>query len=134
MKVSQAKINEMKAMGMSKAIEHANSGKADPEFLEAAKRFYTHRIKVGAQKEAINRAMGAEKAPGGQAGAGDKSVTKIAPAKGKAPTPTATTTSGPPAKAPKPTVVTSASKPSTPSYRQPKTTKAMKSYGRGSTI
>lgn len=44
-KVSQLTIDSMKKMGMKAAIEKANSGSGDSEFVEAAKRFYGNRIK-----------------------------------------------------------------------------------------
>lgn len=44
-KVKQSTIDEMKKLGMSKAIERANSGSAGEEFTEGARRFYGKRIK-----------------------------------------------------------------------------------------
>ena len=43
--VKQATVDRMKQMGMKAAIDKANSGTADSEFMEAAKRFYGQRIK-----------------------------------------------------------------------------------------
>lgn len=45
-KVSHKTIADMKAMGMSKAIERANSGTAGAEFEEGARRMYGKRIKT----------------------------------------------------------------------------------------
>lgn len=44
-KVSQKTIDDMKTMGMDKAIERANSGTAGAEFEEGARRMYGKRIK-----------------------------------------------------------------------------------------
>lgn len=43
-KVKQITVDGMKQLGMKKAIEKANSGGADNEFVEAAKRFYGNRV------------------------------------------------------------------------------------------
>lgn len=44
-RVPQSKIDEIKRMGMKAAIERANSGSADREFVEGARRFYGgHRV------------------------------------------------------------------------------------------
>lgn len=45
-KVKQSTIDDMKKMGMSKALERANKGDAGDEFYEAAKRFYGKRVKA----------------------------------------------------------------------------------------
>lgn len=47
-KVSQLTVDSMKQMGMAKALEKANSGSADGEFVEAAKRFYGNRVRKDA--------------------------------------------------------------------------------------
>lgn len=44
-KVKQSTVDSMKQLGMAKALEKANSGSADGEFVEAAKRFYGNRVK-----------------------------------------------------------------------------------------
>lgn len=48
--VSQATIDNMKRMGMSKAIERANSGQASEEEVEGARRFYGNRVTGSAKK------------------------------------------------------------------------------------
>lgn len=45
MKVSQSTIDEIRKLGMAKAIEKANSGQSSAEFLEGASRFYGDRVK-----------------------------------------------------------------------------------------
>lgn len=47
-KVKQLTVDSMKQMGMAKALEKANSGSADGEFVEAAKRFYGNRVRKDA--------------------------------------------------------------------------------------
>lgn len=47
-KVKQLTIDSMKRLGMTKALEKANSGSADGEFVEAAKRFYGNRVRKDA--------------------------------------------------------------------------------------
>lgn len=49
-KVSHKTIADIRKMGMSKAIERANSGEAGDEFTEAARRFYGKRIKSAKKK------------------------------------------------------------------------------------
>jgi DnaK suppressor protein len=49
-KVSQATIDSMKTMGMTKAIEKAANGKASAEFKEGAKRMYGQRRIDAAKK------------------------------------------------------------------------------------
>lgn len=61
-KVSQSTIDSMKTMGMSKAIQKANSGNASSEFVEGAKRMYGGRIKpVMSSSSSVSRT--AEKKP-----------------------------------------------------------------------
>lgn len=82
LKVSQKTVDELKAMGMAKAIEHASSSGASPEFKLAASRFYpklkaqfnrtegpavTKSLPASPRKKGLAEA--AEKAAGGQAGA-----------------------------------------------------------------
>lgn len=43
-KVSQLTIDSMKRMGMKKALEKANSGSADAEYIEGARRMYGSRV------------------------------------------------------------------------------------------
>lgn len=43
-KVKQEVIDRIKKMGMSSAVEAANSGKESAEFVEGAKRFYGNRV------------------------------------------------------------------------------------------
>lgn len=47
-KVSKATIDSIKRMGMTKAIEKANTHAAPPEFVEGAKRMYGNRINTPA--------------------------------------------------------------------------------------
>lgn len=47
-KVKQLTLDSMRQMGMAKALEKANSGSADGEFVEAAKRFYGNRVRKDA--------------------------------------------------------------------------------------
>ena len=47
--VKQSTIDDMKRMGMSKAIERANSGEAGQEFEEGARRMYGKRIRPKVQ-------------------------------------------------------------------------------------
>lgn len=69
--VKQSTIDEMKKIGMSKAIERANSGTAGSEFTEGARRMYGKRIKsaVGGGPKMSNK-MEPKQAPHGVVGYG----------------------------------------------------------------
>jgi hypothetical protein len=64
-KVSQKTINEMKQMGMTKAIQKAASGNASPEFVEGAKRMYgQNRINAAKKPSAnLNRSLEQTRTP-----------------------------------------------------------------------
>lgn len=61
-KVKQSTIDSMKTMGMTKAIQKANSGGASAEFIEGAKRMYGNRIKQGVQPKSSQNVQDPRKA------------------------------------------------------------------------
>ncbi len=72
-KVSQLTIDSMKKLGMSKAIERANSGQASEEEVEGARRFYGNRIKTPAKSVApVSPVGGPKMQPAGPASKEDQ--------------------------------------------------------------
>lgn len=62
-KVSQSTIDSMKTMGMTKAIQKANSGTASAEFIEGAKRMYGSRVNPSAAATKSNAAPLTDRSP-----------------------------------------------------------------------
>lgn len=56
--VKQSTIDEMKRLGMAKALERANSGTASAEYVEGAKRMYGNRVKPAGPSQNVVKPTG----------------------------------------------------------------------------
>lgn len=79
-KVSQLTVDSMKKLGMKAAIDKANSGSADSEYVEAAKRFYGNRITDKAKAPVKSAVVGDDSHYTGQVPKGSPAVIEV-PAK-----------------------------------------------------
>lgn len=73
-KVSQLTVDSMKKLGMKAALDKANSGSADAEYVEAAKRFYGNRVTGKAKAPSKSAVLGDDSHYTGQVPKGSPAV------------------------------------------------------------